>query len=69
MWLYLEQVHDSMQLYVVSIPDNVCLSLTIDILCISSTESIIKTKWMLPVCIIEIYQLQYPSPASALSSK
>ena len=26
MWLYWEQVHDSMQLYVVSITDNLCLS-------------------------------------------
>ena len=29
MWLYWEQIHDSMQLYVVSITDNVFLSLSI----------------------------------------
>ena len=71
MWLYWEQVNDSMQLYAVSITDNACLNLSIfyGYTLRQLRREHYQTKWMLPVCIIEIYRLQYPSSASALSSK
>ena len=39
MWLYWEQVHDSMQLYIVSITDNICLSLAVNLIYSTSVIS------------------------------